>query len=136
MIRLAGAVLLLATLSAACGSAEERPQTTSTSAVDVTISMFEWGFGPSTVPIDVESSTVTVRIRNDGSILHEWVVLATPIEAETDFSRSDVLTSVSVEPGAVSLLEFTTPTAGTYQIVCPIAGHFSQGMEASLIVAP
>jgi len=130
---LLAAVLLL---TAGCSSTSQ-PETTQSLAdqPDLTVSMFEWGFGPSTMSLDAESN-VTLEFRNEGGLLHEWAVLARPIEAETDFVRDDVIASISVEPGAVTVLEFTTPGPGTYQIICPISGHLSQGMEGELIVGP
>lgn len=128
------AVIIL--LTAGCSSTNQS-ETTRT-LVDppvLTVSMFEWGFGPRTMSLDAESN-VTLEFRNDGNLLHEWAVLARPIEVETDFVRDDVLASISVEPGAVTELQFTTPGPGTYQIICPISGHLSQGMEGALIVAP
>jgi uncharacterized cupredoxin-like copper-binding protein len=123
-------------LTAGCSSTNQSGTTQSLAdQPDLTVSMFEWGFGPSTMSLDAESN-VTVEFRNDGSLLHEWAVLARPIEVETDFVRDAVIASISVEPGAVTVLQFATPGPGTYQIICPISGHLSQGMEGELIVAP
>lgn len=130
------AILLTTLLAASCSSGPQPIETTTSLGSDQTISMFEWGFGPSTVAVGAESSELVMRVRNDGSIRHEWAILAVPIEAEIDFSQDNVLVSVGVEPGAVSVLEFSAPAAGTYQIICPISGHFSQGMTGTLIVGP
>jgi uncharacterized cupredoxin-like copper-binding protein len=123
-------------LGTACGSSQG-PESTAVpgDAPHLTISMFEYGFGPSSVSLS-SGSTVLLRFRNDGDLVHEWAVLSGRIETEVDFSRDDVLAEIRLEPGAVDTIALAAPDAGTYQIICPISGHFTQGMEGSLRVTP
>jgi len=101
---------------------------------DHTISMFEFSFGPSTLAAEAGSTSV-LRLRNDGTPLHDWAILSTPITSETGLRSDDLIASARVEPGAVVILEFDAPPPGTYQIICTISGH-SEGMEGRLVVTP
>jgi uncharacterized cupredoxin-like copper-binding protein len=116
-------------------TAEQSATTTTMARPDHTISMFEFGFGPSTLAAEAGSTSV-LWLRNDGTLLHDWAILSTPITSETELRSDDVIASTRVEPGAVVILEFDTPPAGTYQIICTISGHFSEGMEGALVVTP
>ena len=75
-------------------------------------------------------------LHNDGTLLHDWAILSASITSETEFRPDDVIASTRVEPGAVVILEFDAPPRGTYQIICTISGHFSEGMEGTLRVTP
>lgn len=132
-----GAVLLGAGLLAATVGCAEDPiaPTTTVAEPDLTISMFEYGFEPSTISAD-EGSTLVLRLRNDGTLLHDWAILSAPIKTEADLRSVDILVSSRVEPSAVATLEVDVPAPGTYQIICSIAGHFSEGMEGTLNVEP
>lgn len=135
MIRPVAGIVLGVLLLAACGSADEAPAPP-TVAPDLEISMFEWGFGPSVVEFTA-GDTVTLRIRNDGGVLHEWAVLDEPIVAEPEYDAGNALILVSaVQPGSAVTIEFTVPDAGTYQFICPISGHFSQGMAGTMVAVP
>jgi hypothetical protein len=61
------------------------------------ISMFEFGFGPSTLAAEAGSASV-LRLRNDGTLLHDWAILFASITSETEFRPDDVFASTRVEP--------------------------------------
>ena len=120
-------------LTVACTPAEDA--TTTAAEHDLTVSMFEWGFGPATITV-AEGSGVVLHLRNDGALVHDLAILSTPIESEEDLHATRILVSARVEAGATEILEFVAPATGNYQIICSIAGHLSNGMEGALIVAP
>ena len=126
-------VLILLSLVAACGSGPVLTVTTTEDVPpDLTISMSDFRFGPA--EIVVEAGEFTLRVRNDGTVVHEWALLRSPIETETDYRADLVIASLRLELGQVGTITLDVPPPGEYQIICPIPGHFSQGMIGSLRV--
>ena len=66
-----------------------------------------------------------VTMQNKGAVDHTWVLQG------TDGSE---LVKLEVKAGATASKEFTAPAAGTYNIVCDIAGHKEAGMSAKATV--
>ncbi len=132
------AVVLIA-FSAACSDSSPAPTATATTAATTTepagsavvIAMSEWRFGPAAVNL-AAGTEVTVELRNDGALLHEWALLSAEIADEGGFGDELVIVRRAVNAGAIDTVTFTVPAAGTYQFVCPIPGHFAQGMEGTL----
>jgi len=102
----------------------------------------DFQFSPSewTVPAGQE---ISIEITNDGSVLHEWVLMqpGVEIESEADLPETEeelladfVFVEDEVEAGDSKTLTFTAPAAGTYQVICAIETHFDAGMEGSLTV--
>ncbi len=129
-----GTVAALALVIGACGG------DAAATALEVTARDFQFSPSSWTVPAGEEISIV---ITNDGSVLHEWVLLQSgvTIESEADLPDTEeelladfVEVEEEVEPGATSTLTFTAPAAGTYQVICAVEGHFDAGMEGELTV--
>ena len=104
---------------------------------EISVGMTEFSFTPSSSSISA-GSEVTLSLTNNGSVDHNWVLMEAGYSVSTPFDDSDqanVLAETTVAAGDSSILTFTAPSeAGTYQVVCSIAGHLEAGMEASLTV--
>ncbi|OGO35124.1 MAG: hypothetical protein A2Z03_05690 [Chloroflexi bacterium RBG_16_56_8] len=113
------AIALVAVLATACGGGAG-PATGGT-ALNVSVNANEFKFDPATINA-APGQTVSLTVKNTGSIQHTWVV-----------TRANV--KVTVDPGKTVTQTFTAPTAaGTYEIVCDVAGHKEAGMVGQLIV--
>jgi len=66
-----------------------------------------------------------LTMTNKGGVDHTWVLM--------DASGAE-LTKLEVKVGATASKDFTAPAAGTYNIVCDIAGHKEAGMQAKATV--
>lgn len=109
-------------------------------SLEVTTTEFQFSPTEWTIPAGEE---ITIDITNDGSVLHEWVLMqpGVEIESEADLPETEeelladfVYVEDEVEAGDSKTLTFTAPAAGTYQVICAIEGHFDSGMEGSLTV--
>jgi uncharacterized cupredoxin-like copper-binding protein len=119
----------------ACAGGDE-----ASTALEVTTSEFQFSPNEWTIPAGEE---ISIEITNDGSVLHEWVLMqpGVSIEAETDLPETEeelladfVYVEDEVEAGTTKTLTFTAPPAGTYQVICAIETHFDAGMEGTLTV--
>ena len=123
-----------------CGSGT----TTPTTGTEVSGSVGEWF-----VRIDEESASagpVTFRITNAGSVRHEFLVVRTDLAPGTitvgddaRFSESNPALTVVDEigewgPGQTKTLAVDLE-AGTYQLVCNLAGHYRLGMWVGFAVS-
>ena len=114
------AIALVAVLATACGGGAGSVPGGGT-ALDVSVNANEFKFDPATINA-TPGQTVSLTVKNTGSIQHTWVV-----------TRANV--KVTVDPGKTVTQTFTAPTAaGTYEIVCDVAGHKEAGMVGQLIV--
>ena len=109
-------------------------------SLEVTTTDFQFSPDSWTVPAGEE---ISIEITNDGSVLHEWVLMqpGVNIESEADLPDTEeellaefVYVEDEVEAGAEKTLTFTAPDAGTYQVICAIESHFDAGMEGTLTV--
>jgi uncharacterized cupredoxin-like copper-binding protein len=108
--------------------------------LEVTTSDFQFSPNSWTVPAGEE---ISIDITNDGSVLHEWVLMrpGVNIDSEADLPDTEeellaefVYVEDEVEAGANKTLTFTAPDVGTYQVICAIETRFDAGMEGSLTV--
>jgi uncharacterized cupredoxin-like copper-binding protein len=126
-----GAVLLgfLALGMAGCGP--------KTATLDATLSDNKFTPAEWTVPAGAE---VTINLKNDGTAVHEWVLMNNGKTVTVPFSDDDegnIFWEQEVEPGESATATFTAPTqAGEYQIVCGTKGHIEDGMIGKLTVTP
>jgi uncharacterized cupredoxin-like copper-binding protein len=129
------AVAVLAVALAACAGGDEASTDLQVTTSDFQFSPNEW-----TIPAGEE---IAIEITNDGSVLHEWVLMqpGVTIEAESDLPETEeelladfVYVEDEVEAGATKVLTFTAPEPGTYQVICAIETHFDAGMEGTLTV--
>jgi uncharacterized cupredoxin-like copper-binding protein len=81
---------------------------------------------------------ITLDIKNDGAVLHEYVIMKLGKTAGDKFGDEDednIFWDVEVEPGTSKRVTFNAPLeAGTYEIVCGTQGHLEAGMKGTLIV--
>jgi uncharacterized cupredoxin-like copper-binding protein len=122
-----GAAVVLAALLAGCGGG---PASLSITATD-------FAFTPSEVSV-AAGQEVSLTLTNNGSVAHEWAIMEQGYQVTTPFDADDqphVFWSARVDPGQSSTFSFTAPAeAGSYPIVCGIAGHIEAGMVGTLIV--
>ena len=127
-------VVAAALILSACGGGSS-PETT---VADVppqgpVVSLADFRFAPSTITVE-GPGPVSIVVQNDGTTDHNFVLMASPMAAESEFSEDAVLASITVNPGARLPFAFDAPPPGSYQVVCSIAGHFDAGMEGTLVV--
>ena len=136
-----GVLVAFSMVIGGCGGddAGTDPDAASTN-LEVTTTDFAFSPNSWTVPAGEE---ISIEITNDGSLLHEWVLMqpGVTIESEADLPETEeelladfVNVEDEVEAGATKTLTFTAPDAGTYQVICAIEGHFDAGMEGELTV--
>lgn len=108
---------------------------------EISATMTDFRFSPDswTVPAGEE---ITIELTNDGNLEHEFVILQSGVtitnEADLPDTEEELLADFvywedEVEAGETKTTSFTAPSAGEYQIICAIEGHFSAGMEGTLI---
>lgn len=126
MIRRLSTILLVALIAAltisACGGGAPPPPAAKTVLVDAS----EFAFAPNAFTARV-GEDITFTINNKGTLEHNFVVIDA---AGAEIAR----TSVAV--GSTASVKVTPSAAGTYQIVCDVAGHKEAGMVATLTVSP
>lgn len=135
MNKLAGLLLTLALTAAACGASDEGDDDGG-SAGDVVrqVEAVEFGFTPDLWLGDA-GGTFTIEFSNAGSIEHNWVVLSRAVESEDEITDDLKLFTMTTAAGASQSAQLPQLDAGTYQVVCDIAGHFSAGMEGELRIS-
>jgi uncharacterized cupredoxin-like copper-binding protein len=85
----------------------------------------EFQFAPNTFSAKA-GQKATFNVTNKGTVEHTFVILSP--------DGSQELAKLSTQPGETKPLEFTPKDAGTYPIVCNIAGHKEAGMTGKLEV--
>jgi len=122
--------LLTAVLLSGCAAAAavEPPR-------GLTISLRYSRFVPSAVEVSA-GVPVTITLRNDDPIAHEWIVGHPEIHAAhrlgTEPTHEGRPTEVSVPPFG-SRTTTVTFAPGTYTFICHLPGHESYGMTGRLI---
>ena len=94
-------------------------------------------------PATADAGSVTFAATNDGSVTHEIEVFSGDVDPSTlpienNVASTEGLTLIDeiedITPGSSADLTIDLD-AGTYVVMCNLAGHFEQGMYASLEVA-
>ncbi len=113
-------VLALVIVLAACGSAAGGATGDGTAVVKISLADFK--FGPPSVQVPANSK-VTLALTNTGSVEHTVTVekLGVNLTVPPDGKRHDF----AVGPFA---------QAGTYDLVCTVAGHKQLGMVGTFVV--
>lgn len=127
-----GLIMLLSLVLAACGGGGGSGSGSTT----LNVTMTDFKFDPSSWTVPAGKS-VTVNIKNNGSTDHTWVVMSKPVSGSfTDADKANILfSSESIPAGQSKTVTFTAPsTAGNYQVICDIPGHFEAGMVGQLVV--
>ena len=102
----------------------------------------------------VPAGTVSFRVANVGSLVHELVILPAhdgtavgqrPIGSDGRIDESGSLGEAStscgsdggdgIEPGSISWTTLQLP-AGDYELICNLPGHYAAGMYTTLQVTP
>ena len=109
-------------LLTACGGGGGGTAPATTREIKVTATDFKYDPADQTFK---PGEKLKVTMTNKGAVDHTWVL--------TDASGAE-LTKLEVKVGATASKEFTAPAAGTYNIVCDIAGHKEAGMQAKATV--
>ncbi len=100
----------------------------------------------------VQAGTVSLRVANTGSLVHELVVLPLPrgqhvgdrqVSADGRVTETGSVGEVSrtcaagsgdgIDPGAIGWVTLRLPP-GTYELVCNLVGHYAAGMYTQLTV--
>jgi uncharacterized cupredoxin-like copper-binding protein len=146
-----GAVLILA---AACGGGKDgSDQPTATTAAGGTpvdgatvaqVTLNDWSItGEGDGPLSAQAGQVTFEIQNVGAVAHDFVVIATDIDVAdllvdanlVDEGAAGVVIgrALPINAGNSDVLRLELE-AGTYAVICNIAGHYEMGMYTSLTV--
>ncbi len=122
-------LLFFALLLTACGG------TGPSTKLNVEMSDFKYDMTEYSVPAGQE---ITMKVKNDGAVVHEFVIMKYGLTIGDDFGPEDednIYWEVEVEPGESKTVTFTAPSdLGEYEVVCGTAGHFKAGMASKLIV--
>ena len=116
MRRALAAFSLFAVVLASCGGGGAAAGPSN----DLTITMTEFKFDPVNPTVNA-GQPIKLRVKNAGTVEHDIVI---------DKAGVNLL----VKAGASAAKEIPAPAAGTYDIVCSIAGHKEAGMVGKLIV--
>jgi uncharacterized cupredoxin-like copper-binding protein len=120
---------LLALIASACGGAD--------ASTEATIVIHFSGFVPEEiqVPADVP---VTITLRNDDPIEHEWIVGAADVHerhrAGTEPYHDQVPTEVTIPALESRTTTLTFDNPGEYEYICHLPGHEAYGMVGTIRV--
>jgi plastocyanin len=106
---------------AACGGHAGAPKGTPLGTIS--LSEKEFAITPAATRL-ARPGVYRVRVANRGQITHALVVAGNGVDATTG----------DIAPGGAATLEIDLARAGRYELYCPIDGHRSKGMEATIAV--
>ncbi len=122
-------MLAFSLVLAACGS--------SGPSTKLNVKMDDFKYDPMANTI-AAGKEITLNIKNDGKVLHEYVIMNLGQTAGDKFGDEDegnIYWEVEVDPGTTKTVTFTAPSdPGSYEIVCGTAGHLEAGMKGQLTV--
>ena len=131
------AVLAMALLMAACGGGGT--ETTAPEPVSLSFAgLDEFRYDPESASVPT-GAQVTVNFANEGALEHDWMLVADGTDVNALTAEDAVLPEAHsgvLPAGQSNTFTFTAPAAGTYQIVCTVAGHAPAGMVGTLTVTP
>ncbi len=116
--------ILFVALLAACSSGGGA-QSASGGSKSFNVSATEFAYSPNTFTAQA-GDKLTFNLTNKGTVQHTLVIQSPDGSTE--------LAKITTQPGETKALEFTPKDAGTYPIVCDIAGHKEAGMTGTLTV--
>ena len=136
------AAMALGSIIVGCGSAgtSSAPSAEAPPAGSLGVSLVEWSVVPAST--SAAAGTVTFDVSNDGTQVHEFVVVKTDTAADAltvvdNKIDESVLTPVDeIEDIAVGATPSLTVdlAAGHYVLLCNIETHYEQGMHADFDV--
>lgn len=97
---------------------------------EVEIGMTEFAFDPENVTV-VAATDVAVDVVNEGAVEHNWTVVAEPVSDAAGIADAEILFELGADAGS-SESGTLNVEAGSYQLICTIAGHFEAGMVGEL----
>jgi uncharacterized cupredoxin-like copper-binding protein len=127
--------LALALGATAIAAAWAGPRVAGPMSVDIPIRYSHYDRPVVSVPAGVP---VTIILRNDDPIDHEWIVGDEGVHERhrngTEPVHASRATEVTIPAGSTrtTVISFTTP--GTYRYICHLPGHEAYGMVGTLIV--
>jgi len=99
-------------------SASESITTEGSTSLAVTLTEYE--IAPKIIEVHAGVAN-TLQVSNDGSMTHTFVI-------------SDLGINEQIPAGGSIAVEINNPAAGTYDVICTVAGHEAFGMTAQLFV--
>ena len=124
--------LLLASLASGCA-----PTAAASDQVTIAFRLSRFEPGMIRVPVGVP---VTITLRNDDPIGHEWIVGPPEIHAVhrvgTESVHEDRPSEVTVPPYATQTTILTFDQPGTFAFICHLPGHEAYGMKGTVSVVP
>ncbi len=133
------ALLAMSVGASACSSDEDEADASgeaATEGTDISGSVTEWS-------VSVEASSapagdVSFTIENEGTIGHEFLIVKTdiapgeiPLDGDhfpEDADGIEVIDEIGEYPAETNETLAVTLDAGSYQLVCNLPGHYSNGM--------
>lgn len=143
----AAAVALAAASLTACGGSDDKttestatPTSAASGGTVVDVTMGKPGeFSMVPAPTEIPAGPATFKVRNDGTVVHEMVLI------KTDKGAANLATGGEVdETGAVDEVAdlpagqekdlSVTLEPGSYVLLCALPGHYEQGMYTDFTV--
>lgn len=113
------AIFAVGLAARAVGEAESAPAGSAASAAP-TVQLMEFMIMPN--PIQVPAGTTALTVENSGTIDHTLGIADGP-------------TTETISAGESGTLDISSLAAGTYPVVCTVAGHKESGMTGTLTIA-
>jgi uncharacterized cupredoxin-like copper-binding protein len=90
-------------------------------------------------PTEISGGKVTFEVKNEGTLVHEMVVVKTDkgaanLGTDGEADESGAVDEVADLPAGESKTLELDLDAGSYALVCNLPGHYSQGMYADFTV--
>jgi len=132
------AIVVLSLALAACGGGGGGGGET-TAPEPVTLSftgLDEFRYDPESASVPA-GAAVTVNFTNGGALEHDWLLVPEGTDVNALTAANAVVPEAHsgvIAAGQSNTFTFTAPAAGTYQIVCTVAGHAPAGMVGTLTV--
>ncbi len=134
----AAGLIVLAALAVGQGAAAAVTPARSQAASTISVVLSEWKVVPSLT--SVRAGKVTFRVRNNGAIEHEFVVLRTearhhalPVKGGTAVEKGLKGELTTISPGQERRLTLNLKP-GKYVLICNLLGHYKAGQHAALRV--
>jgi uncharacterized cupredoxin-like copper-binding protein len=128
-------VAAMIALAAGCGGGDGGGEA---GTVEVTMGTpSEYAMTPSST--EISAGTVTFEVKNEGTLVHEMVVIKTDkgaanLGTDGEADESGAVDEVADIPAGESKTLELDLTAGTYALVCNLPGHYEQDMYADFTV--
>jgi uncharacterized cupredoxin-like copper-binding protein len=138
------ALTLIAVTLAACAGQPEGASATAP-AMALTVEAKDFQFIPAAIEVRA-GQPVRLTLQNTGTLVHDFSIMEIPMEGaptgDTEGVHEHDAGSPSDKPelhvaaaaGASAAIQFTPATAGSYSVICTVAGHKEAGMIGTLIV--